>query len=56
MYAAHPNGDGLFDDDEREFYLGMAAQAIIIWKDQVRLDPKDIPFEVMQDQGVTEID
>lgn len=28
IYEAEPKGDGLFDDDEREFYLNEAKQAI----------------------------
>lgn len=28
VYSASPNGDGVFDDDEREFYLSHALEAI----------------------------
>lgn len=28
IYSASPNGDGIFDDDEREFYLNKAKDAI----------------------------
>lgn len=29
LYSAEPKGDGCFDDDEREFYLNAAKQAIL---------------------------
>jgi hypothetical protein len=28
VYEAHPNGDGIFEYEEREFYLTMACTAI----------------------------
>jgi len=32
VYEAEPNGDGLFDDIEREFYLREAVSAVKAWK------------------------
>jgi hypothetical protein len=29
IYEAYPEGDGMFEDDERDFYLKGAVQAII---------------------------
>lgn len=29
VYYAHPKGDGLFDDDERDYYLKKGIKAII---------------------------
>ena len=29
IYHAYPNGDGIFDPDEREFYLTEAKRAIV---------------------------
>lgn len=29
IYEAEPKGDGMFEDDEREFYLNEAKEAII---------------------------
>ena len=29
IYEAHPRGDGVFDDDEKDFYLQEAYNAII---------------------------
>ena len=31
IYEAQPQGDGLFEDDERAFYLEQAHQAIAAW-------------------------
>jgi hypothetical protein len=31
VYEAHPEGDGIFVDDERSFYLGHASAAILAW-------------------------
>jgi len=28
IYEAYPNGDGIFESDEREFYLKKAEQAV----------------------------
>ena len=35
IYDAHPNGDGIFEEDEREHYLDMAKLAIQNELDQV---------------------
>jgi hypothetical protein len=32
IYSAAPNGDGMFDDDERMYYLLEAVTAIKKWK------------------------
>ena len=34
VYESEPKGDGLFDDDEREFYLREAVAAIKAWKEK----------------------
>lgn len=31
ILTVHPKGDGEFDDDERDFYLNMAKEAIKTW-------------------------
>ena len=31
VYEANPNGDGVFEYEERDFYLNMATQAILGW-------------------------
>lgn len=31
VYAAHPNGDGCFEPDERDYYLCEARAAIARW-------------------------
>ena len=33
VYEAYPNGQGQFEDDEREHYIGAAAIAITEWLD-----------------------
>jgi len=38
IYRASPNGDGEFDDDERDYYLRFAVAAII---DRIKNGPKD---------------
>ena len=30
IYTAYPEGDGIFDEDEREFFLDRAKEAIIL--------------------------
>jgi hypothetical protein len=32
VFVAEPKGDGMFDEDEREHYLTLAAKAIHKWK------------------------
>jgi hypothetical protein len=34
VYEAHPYGDGIFDSDERDYYLRFAVKAINEWIDQ----------------------
>lgn len=31
VYEASPRGDGIFDDDERDYYLRFAVDAILKW-------------------------
>lgn len=42
VYMAHPMGDGMFDDDEREFYLNQACKAI---KDKLENVTKEVITE-----------
>lgn len=34
IYSTLPKGDGCFEDDEREFFLGLAQSVILRWLDQ----------------------
>jgi hypothetical protein len=42
VYHAHPNGDGLFDNDEREKYLREACKAIEKWVERQKEDSATI--------------
>lgn len=44
IYDAHPKGDGIFETEEREFYLLEAKKAII-----KKLYIKDLPVKAMSD-------
>ena len=48
VYNASPKGDGMFDDDERDYYLRHAVAAIQRWVDtgEVRPPAPDVTYEV----------
>ncbi len=45
VYRAYPNGDGSFDDDERDYYLQWAVDNIQRW----RLGAVNVPYEVVKE-------
>lgn len=38
VYTAQPKGDGIFDDDERQYYLTEAVAAIKAWWEKARAE------------------
>lgn len=52
VYEAAPDGDGAFDDDERDYYLRFAADAILKWvaagrpKARDRASAPNVEYEV----------
>lgn len=39
VYDAKPQGNGMFEDDEREYYLVSAQQAIAVWCNRRNIQP-----------------
>jgi len=53
VYSAEPNGDGIFDDDERDYYLRFAIDALLRRHAQgpqanEPLPAPDVSYEVIQ--------
>ncbi len=40
VYQANPEGDGMFEDNERNFYLTAAKQAIAAWCNRNNIEPE----------------
>lgn len=53
VYQAAPNGDGCFNDDERDYYLRFAVDAIERWirGEHKRPEPPDVQYEVVGKGG-----
>ena len=56
VYHAHPKGDGIFDDDEREYYLKWAVYHIQMWLENPEayvtpppLPAPDVEFELVNE-------
>ena len=50
VYTAQPNGDGIFDHDERDYYLRFAVDAIQRWlRGETTTKPPapDVEYEVV---------
>jgi hypothetical protein len=50
IYQAVPNGDGEFDDDERDYYLRFAVDAILRRlksKEPMRLPAPEVEYEIV---------
>ena len=46
VYTAQPNGDGIFEYDERNFYLNSACRAIKQAMEREELPPEQLLFEI----------
>jgi hypothetical protein len=48
VYSAHPYGDGLFVDEERDYYLRFAVEAIQRWQrgEPTKPPAPDVEYEV----------
>jgi hypothetical protein len=55
MFKAHPKGDGVFDDSERDHYLRRAIVSIVIWQCQ-GTDPWKMPYRVVDSRPPNESD
>ena len=57
VYHAHPDGDGCFDPEERDYYLRFAVAAIELWTHGrvTRPPAPDVQYEVITDKlpGIT---
>lgn len=46
VYGAHPQGDGVFEHEERDGYLRRAVSAIHLFNDGTVVPPEDVEFEM----------
>ena len=46
VYTASPNGDGEFDDNERDFFLRFAVDAIQKWQRGETMKAPDVEYEI----------
>lgn len=42
VYTAYPKGDGIFENDEREFYLENAVTLLIKYHNTLEIDRSDL--------------
>jgi len=52
VYSAGPRGDGIFEDDERDYYLRFAVDAIQRWQAGSKTDPPDVQYEIVEEKDV----